>query len=107
MKRQSNGREDGRMTKPLGKGNELKVKIISHSGFSGESTEKRVNKWLAENPDVDVLDIRYSEYVRDNGTNMDFCSLIIYKIATEKKSSTAGRAPRKKTAPEGALVASV
>jgi len=85
------------MTKALGKGSEVKVKIIAHGGFSGESTEKRINNWLVEHPNVEVLDIRYSESIRENGNSIDFYALIIYKIAVEKKKEAGGRATRKKS----------
>lgn len=60
----------------------LSVSTGSYGGGSLKGIERDINDWLAKNPEIEVVDIRFSYAgapVQDGPTNYGAMCLILYK----------------------------
>lgn len=57
--------------------------VIDQTTFksSGQSLEKNINQFLKDNPDIKLIDIKYSQSVYGNYDDIDStsCALVIYE----------------------------
>lgn len=57
--------------------------VIDQTTFksSGQSLEKNINEFLKNNPDIKLIDIKYSQSVYGNYDDIDStsCALVIYE----------------------------
>lgn len=57
--------------------------VIDQTTFksSGQSLEKNINQFLKNNPDIKLIDIKYSQSVYGNYDDIDStsCALVIYE----------------------------
>lgn len=57
--------------------------VIDQTTFksSGQSLEKNINQFLKDNPDIKLIDIKYSQAVYGNYDDIDStsCALVIYE----------------------------
>lgn len=72
----------------------IKTVFLSSDYPSDEAIDDQINSWLAENPDIKLIDIKFQSNVSavaDSGVSAEYwhtSALIIYKIPSEKNISS-------------------
>jgi hypothetical protein len=72
--------------------NPLKVKIFTYFSLNiNPPNEIQINKWLAENPDIEIVDIVQSESMaaRNDSMERNLSITIVYREKETKKSKRA------------------
>lgn len=72
----------------------IKTVFLSSDYPSDEAIDDQINSWLAENPDIKLIDIKFQSNVSavaDSGVSAEYwhtSALIIYKVPSEKNISS-------------------
>lgn len=68
----------------------IKTVFLSSDYPSDEAIDNQINSWLAENPDIQLIDIKFQSNVSavaDSGVSAEYwhtSALIIYEVPSEK-----------------------
>ena len=72
----------------------IKTVFLSSDYPSDETIDNQINSWLAENPDIELTDIKFQSNVSavaDSGVSAEYwhtSALIIYKVPSENNISS-------------------
>ena len=72
----------------------IKTVFLSSDYPSDETIDNQINSWLAENPDIELIDIKFQSNVSavaDSGVSAEYwhtSALIIYKVPSENNISS-------------------
>ena len=72
----------------------IKTVFLSSDFPSDETIDNQINSWLAENPDIKLIDIKFQSNVSavaDSGVSAEYwhsSALIIYKVPSENNISS-------------------
>ena len=81
----------------------IKTVFLSSDYPSDEAIDDQINSWLAENPDIKLIDIKFQSNVSavaDSGVSAEYwhsSALIIYKVPSENNIRSIKRKDKKIT----------